>query len=83
MGQGNDPVLRFGRDFSGGDDVGRTELSQRPLADGPLVFANACTTATIAMYRSDPTRISPVSAQCPDPTTCCCVGQGIDHVWSW
>ena len=53
VGQGNDPLLRFGTDLSGQDDVGRTDLPQRPLADRPLVFVNACTTAAAGAYKTN------------------------------
>ena len=46
-------MLRFGTDLSGQDDVRRHDLPQRPLADGPLVFANACTTAAAGPYMTN------------------------------
>jgi hypothetical protein len=46
-------VLRFGTDLYGGDEVGRTELPQTALADGPLVFANACTTGAAGAYMTN------------------------------
>jgi hypothetical protein len=46
VGQGNDPVLRFGDTIQPVDVIGRTELGSTLLADRPLVFANACTTSS-------------------------------------
>ena len=45
VGDGAQPVLRFGNTSKREDTLLRTELSSRSLPDGPLVFANACTTA--------------------------------------
>jgi peptidoglycan L-alanyl-D-glutamate endopeptidase CwlK len=53
VGQGNDPVLRFGDTKNKADVVGRTELGTRPLRDRPLVFANACTTSAADPYFSN------------------------------
>jgi CHAT domain-containing protein len=49
VGDGNQPVLRFGSSAKRDDTLGRNDLSHRMLLDAPLVFANACTTA-----QSDP-----------------------------
>lgn len=45
IGDGAQPTLQFGNTAKREDTLGRTELSRRSLPDGPLVFANACTTA--------------------------------------
>jgi hypothetical protein len=50
VGEGNDPVLRFGNTLQASDVIKRTELSQETLTDRPLVFANACTTAAADPY---------------------------------
>lgn len=50
VGSGNDPVLRFGDTSQVSDVLRRTELAQKVLADRPIVFANACTTATSDPY---------------------------------
>lgn len=50
VGDGNDPVLRFGNTIQPADVVRRTELGSNFLVDRPLVFANACTTATADPY---------------------------------
>lgn len=50
VGEGNDPVLRFGSSLQPVDVVKRTELGRSALADRPLVFANACTTAAADPY---------------------------------
>jgi len=44
VGDGAQPCLRFGNTSRPEDTVGRTELSQRYIPDGPIIFANACTT---------------------------------------
>jgi len=49
VGDGAQPCLRFGATSKLEDVVGRNDLSQRSIPDGPLLFANACTTA-----QSDP-----------------------------
>jgi hypothetical protein len=45
VGDGAQPVLRFGNTSQPPDTLSRTDISQRSLPDGPLVFANACTTS--------------------------------------
>ena len=45
VGNGAQPVLRFGNTSKSLDTLSRTDISQRSLPDGPLVFANACTTS--------------------------------------
>jgi hypothetical protein len=45
VGNGAQPVLRFGNTAKAPDTLSRTDISQRNLPDGPLVFANACTTS--------------------------------------
>ncbi len=45
VGNGSQPTLRFGSTSKVEDVLGRTDLSQKPLADAPLIFANACSTA--------------------------------------
>ncbi|MCW2240563.1 caspase family protein [Azospirillum canadense] len=50
VGDGNDPILRFGGTAQLTDMVRRTELGTKLLADRPLVFANACTTAASDPY---------------------------------
>jgi cholesterol oxidase len=45
VGDGAQPCLRFGSTSKHEDTIGRNDLSQRSIPDGPLVFANACTTA--------------------------------------
>jgi hypothetical protein len=46
VGDGNDPVLRFGATAQPHHIIRRTELQGGPfLADRPLIFANACSTA--------------------------------------
>lgn len=50
VGEGNDPVLRFGSTVQAVDVLKRTELGIKILCDRPLVFANACTTAATDPY---------------------------------
>jgi CHAT domain len=50
VGEGNDPVLRFGGSIQPDDVVRRTEFGAAQLADRPLVFANACTTSSADPY---------------------------------
>lgn len=50
VGDGNDPVLRFGGTRQAVDNVRRTELATKLLNDRPLVFANACTTSASDPY---------------------------------
>ena len=50
VGDGNDPVLRFGGTTQVADVLRRTELGTKLLADRPLVFANACTTVATDPY---------------------------------
>ena len=45
VGNGAQPVLRFGNTSKPVDTLSRADMSQRSLPDGPLVFANACTTS--------------------------------------
>jgi CHAT domain len=45
VGDGSQPVLRFGNTSQAQDTLRDSELSQKNLSDAPLVFANACTTA--------------------------------------
>jgi hypothetical protein len=45
VGDGSEPCLRFGNTHKPEDTVGRTELSLYSIPDGPIIFANACTTA--------------------------------------
>jgi hypothetical protein len=44
VGDGSDPVLRFGGTSQPADVLRRTELGTKLLTSQPLVFANACTT---------------------------------------
>lgn len=51
IGDGNKPVLRFGSTSSPTDVLQTTDLLiSKPLADQPLVFANACTTSSADPY---------------------------------
>ena len=50
VGDGNDPVLRFGSTAQAADILRRSELGTKLLTDRPLVFANACTTAATDPY---------------------------------
>jgi hypothetical protein len=50
VGDGNDPVLRFGGTPQVADVLRRTELGTKLLTDRPLVFANACTTVATDPY---------------------------------
>ena len=50
VGDGNDPVLRFGGTTQVADVLRRTELGTKLLADRPFVFANACTTVATDPY---------------------------------
>lgn len=45
VGDGNDPVLRFGSTSQTADVIRRTDLGTRNFPDQPFVFANACTTS--------------------------------------
>jgi hypothetical protein len=46
VGEGNDPVLRFGpASDDPADNILRTDFATKPFRDKPLVFANACSTA--------------------------------------
>jgi hypothetical protein len=44
VGDGAQPSLRFGNTSKREDTLTRSDLSQRSIPDGPLVFANACST---------------------------------------
>ena len=50
VGQGNDPLLRFGGTSQASEVLRRTELGTKNMPDRPLVFANACTTAATDPY---------------------------------
>ena len=50
VGDGNEPVLRFGSKKQSGDLVRQIDLGLSPLADQPLVFVNACTSAAANPY---------------------------------
>lgn len=50
VGNGNEPVLRFGNTIQISDIIRRTELGGSLLSDRPIVFANACTTAGADPY---------------------------------
>jgi hypothetical protein len=45
VGDGSQPILRFGGSSKVQDVIRHTEISQLALADAPLIFANACSTA--------------------------------------
>jgi hypothetical protein len=45
VGDGSQPVLRFGNTSQMQDVLKNADISQKPLTGSPLVFANACTTA--------------------------------------
>lgn len=45
VGDGAQPSLRFGSTSKREDTIGRHDLSQRSIPDGPLIFANACSTS--------------------------------------
>ncbi|OQP47221.1 hypothetical protein A4H97_06865 [Niastella yeongjuensis] len=53
VGDGNNPVLRFGSTSDAADVVNRMELGILPLQDRPLIFANACTTSTADAYMAN------------------------------
>jgi hypothetical protein len=53
VGDGNNPVLRFGPTSAASDVLGRTDLGLAPLADRPLVFANACSSSTADPYMAN------------------------------
>lgn len=50
VGDGGQPCLRFGSTSKSQDVLTRNDLSQRRIPDGPLVFANACTTSQADPY---------------------------------
>lgn len=50
VGEGNNPVLRFGSGTQGTELVTRTDLGSKLLPGRPLVFANACSTAGAGPY---------------------------------
>jgi hypothetical protein len=58
MGDGNDPVLRFGSTAQASDVIRRTELGTKLLSDQPLVFANACTTSAADPYLANELEVS-------------------------
>jgi curved DNA-binding protein CbpA len=45
VGDGSEPVLRFGNSSKPADSIPRFDLGSSPLVRSPLVFANACTTS--------------------------------------
>jgi hypothetical protein len=45
VGDGSQPVLRFGNTSQNQDVLKNSDFPKDPLTGGPLVFANACTTA--------------------------------------
>jgi 3',5'-cyclic AMP phosphodiesterase CpdA len=54
LNSSNIPVLRFGLDSSDPNDVlNETELGTAEFASSPLVFANACSTATAGVYSAN------------------------------
>lgn len=53
LGQGNDPVLRFGPTSEPEDTVARTDLATAPLDDRPFVFVNACATGAADAYMAN------------------------------
>ena len=53
VGEGNDPVLRFGSTKAEEDNIRRTDFSVKLLDSNPLVFANACTTSTADAYMAN------------------------------
>jgi hypothetical protein len=52
-GDGNNPTLRFGSTNDPANVVRRADIGTSPLADRPLVFANACTTAAADPYMAN------------------------------
>jgi hypothetical protein len=50
VGEGNKPVLRFGSKKQPADLIRQVDLGLTPLADQPLVFVNACTSAASNPY---------------------------------
>lgn len=50
VGDGGQPCLRFGSTSKSQDVLTRNDLSHRRIPDGPLVFANACTTSQADPY---------------------------------
>ena len=50
MGDGNKPVLRFGKTKDPSDNIKQTDLRQIPFESGPLVFINACASAASDPY---------------------------------
>jgi len=53
VGDGDTPILRFGSTNKPDDVVRQLELGFQPLADRPLVFANACSTAAADPYMAN------------------------------
>jgi hypothetical protein len=51
--QGNDPELRFAHNTQADNVVRRMDLGLTPLAEQPLVFANACTTSAADPFMSN------------------------------
>ena len=52
VGAGDKVILRFGDSSKPQDVVTQTDLSFSKLADGPLIFANACTTASADPFKT-------------------------------
>jgi hypothetical protein len=50
LGDGNKPVLRFGRTPSPEDNIRLFDIAQSPLAYAPIVFINACGSAASDPY---------------------------------
>ena len=52
VGTGDRVTLRFGDSSKPQDVITQNDLSSRELADGPLIFANACTTAAADPFKT-------------------------------
>jgi hypothetical protein len=52
-GAGNNPTLRFGSTNDPANVIVQTDFGTSPLADRPLVFANACTTVAADPYMAN------------------------------
>jgi hypothetical protein len=63
VGDGNDPVLRFGPTIQAKDTVRGIDLPQQ-LADRPLVFVNACTSTGSDPYKVNDLEYSFLSGGC-------------------